>query len=882
MMLPSLLTDGSDPALMPWWEDAATIAAIDSTMLMSELDHRARVRWMNDRLLQYLGVASEQVRGRLLIELLTGETQDGCAALLARSREGRPWRGVIPCSRPSGEAGWLEVLTFPVIAGATRADCVQQNCAQSGGVRRFGRTLGLALDATETINRRQAWEALTTGIDDHGNAVVVSSPDGTIQYANESFRRLFCRAGDVVVGRDLRRALAWRTNDSDGQVDEYLAQRTAGDDGVHAEIEVRDEDSRPVWVAAQANPVRDDQGNIASVVDVFTDITAPKLYEVLQRQVLGAMLAEMSLHETVGLLCREIRRLAPEVSVAVLSIDAGDCVRVAGMAGMPVSYLKRVDGVELAQASFTWMAAATASEPVVIGNVVNDPAWQGQAQALNELGVQAAWSQAIKSADSRVIGVLALYFPMPRLPDPYHLRLAEVALPLCALALERETSRTVLQRLSLYDPLTGLPNRSLLYSQLEQAIDDMTLRGGQLAVMVIDIDRFKEVNDALGNKAGDVVLREYARRLGAAVRSGDIVGRLGGDQFMVVLLHCDARGVAMVGKHLRSEMARDMQVESQTLAMTVSAGISLFPDNGRDINALTKHAEFALAQAKEEGRNRSRFFSPTLNQQAKEKRALELDLRRALDRGDLRLQYQPQVLLDGGGLHGVEALARWTHPERGRIGPDVFVALAEETGLIKRLSEWALLTACAQLARWRANGLLVPSISVNLSPSNFHQSDLLELVDRALRENGLTPGDLTLEMTESVLLRRQAETTRNLSALAERGVRLSMDDFGTGYSSLGHLQRMPVSELKIDRSFVSGLVCEPTSRTLTSAIIRIGESLRMTVVAEGVETEAQRDILRMEGCLAAQGYFYARPMVSDDAEAWFLTYGQSVTDTKPE
>ena len=449
-----------------------------------------------------------------------------------------------------------------------------------------------------------------------------------------------------------------------------------------------------------------------------------------------------------------------------------------------------------------------------------------------------------------------------------------MALPLCALVLERETSRAVLQRLSLYDPLTGLPNRSLLYGQLEQAIDDMTRRGGQLAVMVIDLDHFKEVNDALGNKAGDLVLREYARRLSAAVRAGDIVGRLSGDQFMVVLLHCDARGVAMVGKHLRTEMARKMRVGPDELVLTVSAGISFFPDNGRDINTLTQHAEFALSQAKKEGRDRSHFFSTSLNQQAREKRSMELDLCRALERGDLRLHYQPQLLLDSGALYGVEALARWDHPEHGRIGPDIFVGLAEETGLIMRLSQWALRSACEQLAQWRVAGLAVPSMSVNLSSSNFHQPDLVALVDRALDDNGLTPKDLTLEMTKSVLLRQQAETTRNLAALAERGVRLSMDDFGTGYSSLGHLRRMPVSELKIDRSFVSGLACEPAAHTLISAIIRIGESLNMNVVAEGVESEAQRDILRQEGCLAGQGYFYARPMAPRDAEAWLQTHGQ--------
>jgi len=423
-------------------------------------------------------------------------------------------------------------------------------------------------------------------------------------------------------------------------------------------------------------------------------------------------------------------------------------------------------------------------------------------------------------------------------------------------------------RTSLYDSLTGLANRGLVYAQLDQAIGDSVGRGSALAVVLIDLVKFRQVNDSLGQAAGDALLCEIGQRLTRSVRSGDIVGRLAGDQFMVVLPQCDAKGVEVVSKNLSEELERPFSVGEALLKPSVSVGISLYPDNGRDMDTLVRHAEFALEQAKDGGRHRIHFFSPILNELANDKRALEVALQDALDNNALRLHFQPQVRLIGSTLHGVEALARWHHPERGDIAPGVFVPIAEDADMIQQLGEWALKDACQQLARWRADGLTVPSISVNLSPTNFQHVNLPDQIERILSANGLLPDDLTLEMTESVLLGKQAETMRTLSALFDLGVRLSMDDFGTGYSSLGHLRRLPVSELKLDRSFVMGLEHDTASRTLSSAIIRIADSLGLSVVAEGVETAAQRDFLIGEGCLAAQGYFYAKPMSAEHFAMW--------------
>lgn len=435
-------------------------------------------------------------------------------------------------------------------------------------------------------------------------------------------------------------------------------------------------------------------------------------------------------------------------------------------------------------------------------------------------------------------------------------------------AVSEPVSHPASDRTAFYDSLTGLANRGLIYAQLDQAISDTLGRGSALAVVLIDLDKFRQVNDSLGQAAGDALLCEIAQRLTRSVRGGDIVGRLAGDQFMVVLPQCDAKGVEVVSKNLSEELERPFKVGDAPVKPSVSVGISLYPDNGRDIDTLVRHAEFALEQAKEGGRHRIHFFSPVLNELANDKRALEVALRDALDNNQLRLHFQPQVRLVGTSLHGVEALARWHHPERGDIPPGVFVPIAEDADMIQQLGEWALRDACQQLARWRADGLAVPSISVNLSPTNFQHVNLPDQIEQILSLNGLLPDDLTLEMTESVLLGKQAETMRTLSALFDLGVRLSMDDFGTGYSSLGHLRRLPVSELKLDRSFVMGLEHDIASRTLSSAIIRIGDSLGLSVVAEGVETAAQRDFLVREGCLAAQGYFYAKPMSAENFALW--------------
>ena len=434
--------------------------------------------------------------------------------------------------------------------------------------------------------------------------------------------------------------------------------------------------------------------------------------------------------------------------------------------------------------------------------------------------------------------------------------------------MEREHARKRIRQLAFYDGLTGLPNRSLLQARADQAIAFAARNDEQLAVLFIDLDRFKQVNDSLGHPAGDELLRSVAARLQHTLRASDIAGRLSGDEFVVVLSQCGADSATDTIERLQALLAEPITLAGKTLAISASIGVAMFPADGRDMETLLHRADMAMYQAKSSGRGCFSFFSIDLNKLAQERLALETALREALQAGDLRLHYQPQVELASGRLYGVEALARWTHAELGEISPARFIPLAEECGLIADLGRWALREACRQLAAWRAKGLHVPAVSVNLSPTSFHNLDLPRMIADTLERNALRPQDLTLELTESILLDTNPSTVKTIAEVHAHGVRLSVDDFGTGYSSLSYLRRLPVSELKLDRSFVADLEHDADARALSSAILGIGKSLHLTVVAEGVETPMQDLMLREQGYPAAQGFLFSRPLAPQDLERW--------------
>ena len=422
-------------------------------------------------------------------------------------------------------------------------------------------------------------------------------------------------------------------------------------------------------------------------------------------------------------------------------------------------------------------------------------------------------------------------------------------------------SQAQLAHLAHHDPLTSLPNRLLFADRLGHALSRAQRDGTQLAVLFIDLDRFKHINDSLGHLAGDGLLQEVARRLTAAVRREDTVARMGGDEFTLLLE--DLRrpeDAAVLARKLLDALADPYPVAGKELFVTASVGISLYPRDGASADALVRNADAAMYQAKDDGRNGYHFYRPELTATALQRVHLEADLRRALARGELAVHYQPQIDLGTGHLIGAEALVRWHHPEQGLIPPDRFIQLAEDTGLIIELGERVLRAACRQAVDWLASGVPIERIAVNVSAYQVQRSDFVATVRRALAETGLPPRHLELEVTESFIMGQAESGIRALHELREMGVRLAVDDFGTGYSSLGYLKRLPIHMLKIDRSFVRDLDGDAEGLAIAKAVIALGRTLGLKVIAEGVEHDRQAGLLRAEGCHYGQGYLFGRPV----------------------
>jgi diguanylate cyclase (GGDEF)-like protein/PAS domain S-box-containing protein len=414
--------------------------------------------------------------------------------------------------------------------------------------------------------------------------------------------------------------------------------------------------------------------------------------------------------------------------------------------------------------------------------------------------------------------------------------------------------------LALHDPMTELPNRELLCQRLEQALAGLRRRDTMTAVLIVDLDRFKSVNDTLGHAAGDRLIKLCSRRLEACVRDTDTVARLGGDEFALVQAGVEGPGQAeALCSRLLAAFVQPFELDGHEFIVTASIGVALAPNDADEPGRLLQYADVALYRAKEEGRNTFRFFEPEMDGRLQARRALERDLRTTLIRGELQVHYQLQVDVRGEEPVGVEALARWHHPERGWVPAQSFIPVAEETGLILLLGEQVLRTACVQAAAWPKVRL-----SVNLSPVQFRHGDLVGLVRRALQESGLEPRRLELEITEGVLLADTGAALATLGRLRELGVRIAMDDFGTGYSSLSYLQKFPFDTIKIDRSFIGAIETRSEVDAIVRAVIGLGRSLGIRTCAEGVETAGQLAFLKAEGCDEVQGFYLSRPLPASD------------------
>lgn len=570
----------------------------------------------------------------------------------------------------------------------------------------------------------------------------------------------------------------------------------------------------------------------------------------------------------------ESEQLQGLTSIVVLE-DGSNLIADSRGPSLPQDYSQALIGLSIGPKVGSCGTAMYRREPVVVTDIHNDPLWADYRDLAANSGLHACWSTPILTQGGEVLGSFAIYNREAHQPSETEKQLVSGAVHLAGIAIQRHRDQTRIHHMAHHDSLTKLPNRLLLHDRIERSIEQARRQGSRTAVLMVDLDRFKHVNDSLGHHVGDRLLQETAERLEHCMRGSDTIARVGGDEFVINMPYVEEPdSVSVVARHVLAELQTPFVFGGHSFQLGASIGISLYPDDGDDVHDLLRAADAAMYAAKEQGRGNYRYFTDELNTAAHERMTLVAQLQKAIRRQEFVLHYQPLIDLASNQLMGAEALVRWEHPERGLLGPDHFIHLLEEHGLMVDVGTWVLETACTQNARWQTQGLPTIPVSVNIAADQFYRADLAKQVRTLLRDTGLSAECLVLEFTESALLRETESVLLAMGQLRSMGVTLALDDFGTGYSSLAYLHRLPVNQLKIDRSFVQDLAAEKGPTSIIRSIVHLAGDLGLKTVSEGLETAEQRAFARSLGCDMGQGLYLGRPMPADEFRT-FLSRSRS-------
>ncbi len=591
----------------------------------------------------------------------------------------------------------------------------------------------------------------------------------------------------------------------------------------------------------------------------------------LRSEALEAVATGESLLAVAESVCRHAERLAPHAVCSILTVDAAGLIHPLAAPSLSPDYSAALEGLAIGPSTGSCGTAAYRGEPVEVTDIASDPLWAPYKELALGHGLRACWSSPIRSRAGRVAGTFAFYYRTPRGPSEAERLIVATAVHLCAIAIEHAEAQQRIERLAYNDTLTGLPNRARFHERVEA-----DLQGGRpVNLFCLDIDDFKSINDSFGHQVGDRLLQEAARRLEAALPRCAFLARLGSDEFGVVLPASDIDPDGQrIADRLLAAFEPAFVLDHGPISAGVSIGIARSRCDGDDLQRLGSRADLALQAAKKGGRHTFRLFAPEMEALMQARRDLTEDLRNAIAGNQLHLAYQPLVSLGTGALTGFEALLRWTHPRRGAISPGEFIPLAEETGIIGALGEWVLAEACREASGWPP-GIC---ISVNLSPVQLRKPGFALDVIRILGRFEMSPGRLKLEVTETALLADERMSRETLTTLKQFGIEISLDDFGTGYSSLNHLRLMPLDRIKIDQSFIADIDRDKGAAAIVAAVLSLARDLDLETVAEGIETQAQRDWLGAHGCEGGQGYLFGRP--EDAATARRLIGGRTGVTTR--
>ena len=613
-------------------------------------------------------------------------------------------------------------------------------------------------------------------------------------------------------------------------------------------------------------PLRNDRNEIFGVAGVSRDITERKLAEALrdgQAQILELIATSAPLKDVLDRVILLVESQFKGVIGSILLLDeTSNRLRRAAAPNLPDAYANAIDGLPISAKAGSSGTAAYRREAVVVADIMTDPLWEDYRGPAAEHGLRSCWSTPILSHQGAILGTFAGYVKEPREPTEAEMNLINVATRIAGIAIERKLAEDRIQFMATHDALTGLPNRTLLTDRLSQAVLHAKRYDRWVTALFVDLDNFKFINDSLGHNAGDELLKTVARRMVSCIRATDTVVRIGGDEFVIVLFDQpkDVDVISETVRKIQSSIAEPVRLEGHDLSVTSSIGIANYPNDGVDTDALLANADAALYRAKDVGRDNFQFYTSELNAKVHEKFLLQEELRNAVARSELVLHYQPQVDLRTGRVFALEALVRWQHPKFGLVPPIKFIPMAEGSGLIVPIGNWVLREACRQNKAWQDAGLAPMVVSVNVSARQFREKNLVTQVASALKETGLEAKYLELEVTESLIMQDVELAVATMKELQGLGVHLSIDDFGTGYSSLCALKSFPVSRLKIDKSFIDGLLANENDKAVADAVISLGQKLNLRVIAEGVETEAQATFLRGLNCDEMQGYLFSKPL----------------------